>query len=383
MNHLGSSSKPFHVVIAGGGIAGLEAALALTALSPSKFKITLVAPEEEFVLRGQAVTEPFGGAPAQRVPLVELAEAIGAEFVSDTLAAVDGDRRLARLESGPDLHYDAVLLALGARPSRRYEHATTVDGRRLDDLMHGLIQDIEDGYTQSVAFVAPDRIGWPLPLYELALLTSARAYEMCVDPKITLITPEATPLEAFGAGAGHIVQDMLESSGIELLTLSVCEIPEPGKIELKSGETIEAQRIVALPELHGHVIPGVPARWRGFVPVDPYGRVRGAERMFAAGDGIDFPIKHGSLAAQQADAAARSIAALAGLMVAPEPARNVIAGVLVGGEKPLHLSARVGDGTGTGYGLGAEQAGGGFGKLSATYLPRFLREHGQARSACA
>jgi sulfide:quinone oxidoreductase len=365
MSYQAFPSERFHVVIAGGGVAALEAALALVALSPSRFNITLVAPEEEFVLRAQAVTEPFGGAAAQRVELAELAAGIGAELVRDRLAAVDGDRQLARLASGAEIHYDALLLALGARALKRYEHAITVDGRRLDDLLHGLIQDIEDGYTQSVAFVAPDRIGWPLPLYELALLTSARAYEMCVDPKITLITPEATPLEAFGAGAGYIVGEVLESSGIELISSATCEIPAPGRIELGDGRSIEAERIVALPELHGHVIAGVPARWRGFIPVDSYCRVRGAQRMFAAGDGIDFPIKHGSLAAQQADAAARSIAVLAGLMVEPEPARNVVSGVLLGAGKPLYLSARVGGGDGTPYGLRAAEATG-FGKLSAT-----------------
>ena len=34
--------------------------------------------------------------------------------------------------------------------------------------------------------------------------------------------------------------------------------------------------------------------------------------MYAAGDASDFPIKHGGLASQQADAAAEAIAALAG-----------------------------------------------------------------------
>ena len=48
------------MLIAGAGVAGLEAALALRALAEGELSVELLAPEAEFVYRPLAVTEPFG-----------------------------------------------------------------------------------------------------------------------------------------------------------------------------------------------------------------------------------------------------------------------------------------------------------------------------------
>jgi sulfide:quinone oxidoreductase len=83
----------------------------------------------------------------------------------------------------------------------------------------------------------------------------------------------------------------------------------------------------------------------GFVPVDDYCRVRGlGERVFAAGDMTDFPVKHGGLGAQMADVAAAGIATQAGDAPVPEPLRPVIRGVLHTGAAPVYLTARMEDG---------------------------------------
>ena len=76
---------------------------------------------------------------------------------------------------------------------------------------------------------------------------------------------------------------------------------------------------------------GLPRDERGFVPVDGHGRVPGLDGVWAAGDCTAFPIKQGGLAAQQADAAAESIAARAGADVDPQPFRPVLRGVLLTG----------------------------------------------------
>jgi sulfide:quinone oxidoreductase len=63
--------------------------------------------------------------------------------------------------------------------------------------------------------------------------------------------------------------------------------------------------------------------------------------VYAAGDATDFAIKFGGIAAQQADAAAESIAALAGAQVKPRPFHPVVEGVLLTGAKPLRLRAHI------------------------------------------
>jgi sulfide:quinone oxidoreductase len=67
------------------------------------------------------------------------------------------------------------------------------------------------------------------------------------------------------------------------------------------------------------------------VPADLHGAVPGVERVWAAGDAIAFPVKQGGLAAQQADAAAEAIAAVAGAEVEPRPFRPLLRGVLLTG----------------------------------------------------
>ena len=101
-------------------------------------------------------------------------------------------------------------------------------------------------------------------------------------------------------------------------------------------------RIVAMPRLTGPSLPGLAAHAHGFVPIDAHCAVPGtAGRVFAAGDATAFPVKHGGLAAQQADTAAAAIARLAGADTDPTPFSPQIRGKLLTGGRPLYLSARL------------------------------------------
>ena len=84
-------------------------------------------------------------------------------------------------------------------------------------------------------------------------------------------------------------------------------------------------------------LPGLPQRQNGFVQTDTAMHVDGLEAVWAAGDATWFPIKQGGLAAQQADVAARSIAARAGAHVPIEAFQPVLRGVLVTGGAPDFL----------------------------------------------
>lgn len=342
MTAVPADTRAFEVVLAGGGVAALEAALALHELAGDRVGITLLAPEPEFVHRPSAVMEPFAYAKARRYSLAGFAADIGAGLVADSLAWVDPGERVVHTDSGAQLGYDALLLGLGARAHPRFEHVVTLDDRRIDELLHGLIQDVEDGYVTSLAFIIPARMAWPLPVYELALMIGARASGMNVDPTITVLTSEPGPLAVFGDGASRAVSKLLAENQIDVLTSAHCEVPQSGRIEISpGGRVLEVDRVVALPELSGPAVRGLPAAENGFIPVDQRCQVRGLPRVFAAGDATDFAVKHGSIAAQQADTAAREITALAGLAVELEPFRPEIRGILLTGGQPRYLSARL------------------------------------------
>jgi sulfide:quinone oxidoreductase len=335
-------TAPLNVLIAGGGVAALEATLALRALAGTRVAVTVLAPDREFVYRPMTVREPFASGPAPRHDLQTMVDDMGASLVAGKLAWVDPTAQVAHTENGEQLPYDALVLAMGGRRSERFPHATTIDDRHLDDQLHGLIQDIEGGYVRSVAFVIPARMAWPLPIYELALMTARRAYDMDMKVAITIVTPEVTPLAVFGDGASSKIADLLADAGISVETAADANVPEAGHIVIFPGtRRVDADRVISLPELFGPSVRGLPVAEHGFLAVDSHCRVSGVDRIYAAGDATDFPIKHGSLAALQADTIALTIAAVAGAPVDLAPYRPEIRGMLLTGAQPLFLSAQL------------------------------------------
>ncbi|HYM44626.1 MAG TPA: FAD-dependent oxidoreductase [Solirubrobacteraceae bacterium] len=343
----GGAQKRLRVLIAGGGVAGLEAALALGELAGERVSMTLIEPEPDFVYRPMAVREPFAYGAAQRYPLKEIAQDIGAALMEDSFAWVDPGARLAHTEAGEQIAYDALMLAPGAKLHPRYTHAYTIDDHHLDDILHGLVQDVESGYVHRLAFVVPGRMGWLLPVYELALMMAGRAYDMGVELATTIVTPEDSPLRLFGLGASEAVAKLLKDAGVETITSAYAEVPRWSTVVINPGDRrLEVDRVVALPELFGPAVRGLPVAQHGFIPVDVHGRVREVERVYAAGDATDFPVKHGGVSSQQADAAAQSIAALAGVPIEPEPFHPIVRGILLTGGKPHYLTARITGGHG-------------------------------------
>lgn len=366
----------FRVLIAGGGVAALEAALALRELAGERVGTTMLCPEPEFVYRPMRVREPFAYSGARRYSLAEIARDLGVELRQDAFKWLAPDQRVVHTESAEQLEYDALLLAMGAIQRPAFTHAQTLDDSRLDEQLHGLIQDIEGGYIHKVVFVAPSRMPWPLPIYELALMTAQRAYDMNVEISVTVVTPEDAPLAIFGSTVSDTVARELEANGILTITSAHATTPAAGQLTIHpGGRTLFADRILALPELYGPPTPGVPKSSEGgFIPVTAHCRVRGLERVYAAGDATDFPVKHGGVASQQADAAAEAIAALAGAPVEPKPFHPVIHGIMLSLQKPLYLSAHLTGGHGSSSKISDTPTPDHPAKIAAKYLAPYLEQ---------
>ena len=101
------------------------------------------------------VREPFAYSGAQQYPLAEIAREVGFEYRQDAFKWLDPDKRTVHTAGGEELEYDALLLAMGAAQRPAFSHAETIDDARLDEQLHGLIQDVEGGYVHKLAFVAP------------------------------------------------------------------------------------------------------------------------------------------------------------------------------------------------------------------------------------
>jgi sulfide:quinone oxidoreductase len=341
------AGERLHVLIAGVGVAGLEAALALRSLAADRVVVELVAPEKEFTYRPLSVAEPFRAGEVRRFPLQVLADEAGAELRQGAVESVVPERRRLRTDR-EELRYDVLLLALGAKAREAVHGATTFSGPTDEPALAEVLNSAKTGEAKTIVFAVPDGVTWALPAYELALLTQISLADSGVSgASIELVTPEAAPLELFGERAAEALRELLDLRGVAL-TLNRAPVAfEDGRLRLRPDGEREADRVVALPRLEGPRLEGISHDTDGYVPTDEHGRVAGVVDVWAAGDLTAFPVKQGGLAAQQADAAAESIAARAGAPVDPQPFEPVLRGLLLTGLAPRYLRAETETGEST------------------------------------
>src|SRR5215212_5951620 len=95
------------VVIAGGGVAALEALLALRADAGELVDVTLVADTDTFAYRALNVGEAFGAGHPRRYSLPALVEDCGARFVQERVTSISAGARELLLGDGDRIDYDA------------------------------------------------------------------------------------------------------------------------------------------------------------------------------------------------------------------------------------------------------------------------------------
>jgi sulfide:quinone oxidoreductase len=337
------------VLIAGGGIAGLEALIALRDLAPERTRLTLAAPDPDFSYKPLTVEEPFTFQPAERRALAPVAEEFGARFVQRAVSGLRTQDHVAELSDGSELPYDAAIVCVGGSQRPAFRHAITfaVSGEELE--IDRVLREAAAKDPARVAFAVPPGVSWPLPLYELALMSRRRAEELgLTDLELVVVTPEAAPLIMFGPLASQAVAELLDVRGLRVVPRTWLREAEGGLEMTPGNEQLEAGAVIALPVLEGPAVPGLPADEGGFIPIDQHARVTGAEDVYAAGDGTNFPIKQGGIGTQQADAAAEQIAARLGAEVDPRPFHPVLRGKLLTGSESLDLRADLAGGAGEG-----------------------------------
>ena len=351
MTAAGPAQARLKVLVVGGGVAGLEALLALGDLTEDRAELTLVASEPDFTYKPLTVEEPFLLGVAARMELAPIAAELGARFVPQAVVAVRPDDHAVELADGSTLEYDLLVVCAGGRLRVPYERAFTFPpvGSAVSGIADWLDAAPREGGGE-LAFVVPPGVSWPLPLYELALMTSRQAKSRGRQGlQCTIFTPEAAPLIMFGAPASEAVAQLLSARGVGVHAGVHVHETDDGALVLTPGSRpLEADAVIALPLVEGPSIPGLPSDPKGFIPIDEHARVRGVEDVYAAGDGTTFPIKQGGIATQQADAAAEHIAARVGLALDPNPFRPVLRGQLLTGEDSLNLRHEIAGGRGEG-----------------------------------
>ena len=327
------------VVVLGAGVAGLEFSLALTELAPGRAALELIDPSAHFVYRPLGVAEAFGLGQSFRLELFRVAAHVDARWRRARVVSVDQARHVVGTSAGAYVEYDLLVVACGARAEAGLPGAATFPGPDNGRALRAVLADLEREDAGSVAFVVPPGASWMLPLYELALLTADRFRHDGRAVRLVLVTPETRPLEQFGPTVSETVARLLASAGIEVhCGTSAAELAGDG-LRLVPEGSIAVDRAVSLPRLRGPGLGGVASAVDGFLPTDRHGLVHGCDDVYAAGDVTTFPLKHGGIAVQQADAAAEAIAARLGAGIRPREFRPLLRGLLLTGREARFLWA--------------------------------------------
>ena len=327
----------------------------------------------EFTYKPLAVAEPFGVGTAQRFDLTRIARDQSAMLHIAGLAGVDPDERRVTTWDGRKFEYDTLLVAVGARAVTAVPGSVSLKGPAYTSRFRTVLRQLDKRKVKRVAFAVPAGASWPLPLYELALLTSAHVAERRLRKvQLKLVTHESRPLELFGAEASESVQALLDERGIELVTDRVPLEARDDQLVTAPGPPVDAQCVVSLPRIEGPSVAGLPHDGNGFVPVDTHARVESLDGVFAAGDATTCPLKQGGIATQQADAAAEAIAAELGAELEPQPFRPVLRGLLLTGAAPRYLRAEIAGGRGDEWSVSESALWWPPGKIAGRYLAPYL-----------
>ena len=328
------------VLIAGGGVAGLETLLALRQLTDERIRIEVLAPEAEFSYRQFAVAEPFSLGEVARFDLRELIEAAGGVHRRDALAGVDLRAKLATTAARAEIAYDTLVIAVGAKPRAGIPGALTYRGPSSNVEVREALLALDRGESTGLAFAVPAAVRWSLPIYELALLAGAHLADIGdAGAPLHLVTAEREPLSLFGPVVSGRVRGLLKAASVAVHTGVAPARVVDGGLALANGSVVDCDRTVAMPTLEVAPISGLPQGPHGFIATDGQMRVDGADSVFAVGDASWYPIKQGGLAAQQADVAAAAIAAEVDPAVEAGTFHPRLRAALLTGDGPFYLRA--------------------------------------------
>ncbi len=311
-----------HVVVAGGGFAGLETAFLLHHRLHGEVDITIVSDKDRFLFRPNTIYIPFGLDPQElEIPLAHPAKHQGIQVVQGQVVGLDAGGRTLEMEAG-SLKYDKLVIATGAamRPEEipgLAEYGGTIwtpqTMLELRKTVERIVERGKAGTPTTVLFVVPPNNKCAGPLYEIVFMleTHLRRQQAREPVKLVWASFEHSYIQAFGPKLHEVVTKEFAERGIEgYLEHAAAEVTA-GHVRFQNGAVIDYDELVSFPPYIAAVrYEGLPSDDRGFLRTVPESRaVVGLPDVYAPGDAGDFPVKQAFLAFLQADAAAEAIVA--------------------------------------------------------------------------
>jgi sulfide:quinone oxidoreductase len=309
------------VLILGGGFSGVVAAESLARQLRGDHQITLVSRSSQFVFYPALVRLAFSQCEPDDVSFdlrtSMLARRIN--FIEGEVARINADDRQVLIAHGDvtgSLPYDYLVFALGRRlASERvsgfFEHA-----HHLLDLEGALkLQQAVRRFNGGRVILGqcPDA-RLPVPVYESAFALARWLDENGDREKttITIINPGPPGSEFEDIKLTNLLAASLQQRRIEYLPNTYVSRVTSSTVVTDDSRQLEYNLLVLLPPFQGSSVAarlGITSE-DGYINVDWNMKVIGMDRMYAAGDCVNFSgPKMGHLAVQQGEVAAANLAA--------------------------------------------------------------------------
>ena len=309
------------VLVLGGGFGGVVAAERLAEQLGDEHQITLVSRSRQFVFYPALVRLAFGKCDKKDVTFDLRGTMLNrrVNFIEAEVAHIDPFERKVSIAHGQvegKLPYDYLIFALGRRLATEkingfYEHAHHLLNVDKAIQFGKAVERFEGG---RVVLGQCHGARLPVLVYETAF---ALARMLAVRGKrdaarITVVSPETLLSELEDAGAAAALEKALATHEIELLTNFRINSLTKNSALTQTADAVHYDLLMLVPPFRGSSAasylgvtdPG------GYIYVDWTMRVRGQDRMYAAGDCVSFVgPKMGHMAVRQAEVAAANVAA--------------------------------------------------------------------------
>lgn len=309
------------VLIVGGGFGGVVAAESLVKELSEDHQITLVSRSQRFLFYPALVRLAFGKCEPDDVSF-DLRKTMlnrRVNFIEAEVAHIDPDDRkviIAHGEVEGSIPYDYLIFGLGRRLATErvtgfFEHAhhlLSLEGA----LKSGeAIREFRSG--RAVIGQCPEA-RLPVPVYETAFALSRwlKEHGDREAAKITVVSPTTIESEFGDDKMAAMVYEALVKQGIEYLPNFPITRIGPSDVSTADGRLLKYDLTMLLPPFHGSSAAsrlGITDK-DSYINVDWTMKVTGAERIYAAGDCVNFAgPKMGHMAVNQAEVAAANLAA--------------------------------------------------------------------------
>lgn len=311
-----------HVVILGGGFGGVVAAERLAKTLGAEHQITLVSRSVRFVFYPALVRLAFGKCEPDDISY-DLRETMldrRIRFIQGDVARVDPDARkvvIAHGEVTGEVSYDYLIFALGRRLATEnvagfFEHAHHLLSIEAALKFGEAVRGFHQGRAL-IGYCPESRLD--VPVYETAFALSRLLKERGERDaaRITVVSPQSANERLGGAvETAGALRTALDAHHIEFLpNFPIAKITR-GHVQAVDGARLDYDLLMLVPPFRGApaVLGAGITDELGYVRVDRLMRVHGTERMYAAGDCVNFAgPKMGHMAVREAEVAAANVAA--------------------------------------------------------------------------